>query len=74
MGIGLTTDAWTSCVTEHYIAYTAHFIDKNWELKNKVLSTQCTEEKQTSENIAADMMKTEHRWGLDTFVSSSVCA
>lgn len=27
-GIGLTTDSWTSCATENYITYTAHYITK----------------------------------------------
>ena len=57
-GIGLTTDSWTSCATENYITYTAHYITKDWELKTKVLSTTCSEERHTSENLAADMKKT----------------
>ena len=30
-GIGLTTDSWTSLVTENYITYTAHYITKDWD-------------------------------------------
>ena len=64
-GIGLTTDSWTSSTSEHYIAYTAHYITKNWELKSKVLSTDCSEEKQTSEYLAQHMKTTEQKWGLE---------
>ena len=58
-GIGLTTDSWSSMATEHYITYTAHYITKDWELKTKVLSTTCSEERHTAENLAADMKNTE---------------
>ena len=65
-GIGLTTHAWTSSETEHYVAYTVHYITKNQELKSKVLSTDCIDVQQTAENIASQMKITEQKWGLDT--------
>ena len=34
-------------------------------MKSKVLSTQCSEERHTVENLAADMKITEHKWGAD---------
>ena len=64
-GIGLTTDSWTSSATENYIAYTAHYITKDWELKSKVLSTSCSEESHTAKNLAQDMTNTEEKWGMD---------
>lgn len=64
-GIGLTTDSWTSLTSEHYIGYTAHYINKDWVLKSKVLSTDCSEEKHTSEYLAKDMIATEQKWELD---------
>ena len=59
MGIGLTTDAWTNCGTDSFVAYTAHYITKDWELKGKVLSAKYSEESHSAANIAADMKKTE---------------
>ena len=64
-GIGLTTDSWTSLATENYVTYTAHYITKAWEMKSRVLSTQCSKERHTAENLAVDMTKTEQKWGLD---------
>jgi hypothetical protein len=31
--VALTTDAWTSCHNESFVAFTAHFIDDNWDFK-----------------------------------------
>ena len=29
---------WTACTSEGYICLTAHFVDENWKLNNKILS------------------------------------
>ena len=71
-GIGLTTDSWTSMATEHYITYTAHYITHDWELKSKVLSTSCSEEKHTAANLAAHMKITEEKWGIDKLLFDPV--
>lgn len=71
-GIGLTTDSWTSCATENYITYTAHYITNEWKMKSVVLSTQCSEQKHTSENLAEDMKKTEQNWGMDKLLFQPV--
>ena len=67
-GIGLTTDAWTSLATENYITYTAHYITKDYDMKSKVLSTHCSEERHTAENLAADMKQIELKWGLNKLI------
>ena len=67
-GIGLTTDSWTSCQIENYITYTAHYITEEWEMKCAVLSTQYSENKHTSENLAADIKQTEERWGMNSLL------
>ena len=64
-GVGITTDAWTSCATESYIAYTAHYITNDWRMKCKVLTTHSSTERHTSENLANENMLVEQRWGLD---------
>ena len=50
--ISLSTDAWTSLVTEAYLGVTCHFIDDNWELVSFNLITLPVEERHTAENIA----------------------
>ena len=67
-GIGLTTNSWASSASEHYTAYTSHYITKNWELKSKVLSTDHSEEKQTSEYLVQNMKTTEQKWGLENLL------
>lgn len=36
--ICLTSDAWTSIVTDGYLSLTAHFIDSNWELQKRIIN------------------------------------
>ena len=64
-GVGITTDAWTSCATESYIVYTAHYITNDWQMRCKVLSTHSNTERHTSENLANENILVEQRWGLD---------
>lgn len=71
-GVGITTDAWTSLATESYITYTAHYITKEWEMRSKVLSTNATTERHTSENLAHQNVLLEQKWGLDKLLFSPV--
>ncbi|KAK9755642.1 hypothetical protein RND81_01G040400 [Saponaria officinalis] len=36
--ISLTSDCWSSVITDGYISLTAHFIDENWQLQKRVLN------------------------------------
>lgn len=38
--VSITCDLWTSRVQEAYLTATCHFVDKNFELKSAVLSTE----------------------------------
>ena len=72
-GKGLTTDSWTSGFqTENCITYTAHYITKEWKMNCVVLSTQCSEEKHNSENLAVDMKNTEERLGMNNLLFKPV--
>ncbi|CAM4592120.1 unnamed protein product [Leuciscus chuanchicus] len=51
--ISLSTDAWTSLVTEAYLGVTSHFIDDSWDLVSFNLTTLPVEERHTAENIAS---------------------
>ena len=36
--ICLTSDCWIACTSDGYICLTAHFVDDNWKLNNKIPS------------------------------------
>ena len=50
--ISITHDGWTSMATESYDTVTAHFINKDWELKSAVLQTHKITGSHTGEKIA----------------------
>ncbi|XP_060079893.1 E3 SUMO-protein ligase ZBED1-like [Ylistrum balloti] len=62
--VALTTDGWTSRVTESYVTVTVQFIDKNWEMKSYVLQTRRMDEKHTGVNIAGVISAAVVEWGL----------
>ena len=45
----LTTDGWSSLATESHVTVTAHFIDKDWEMRNVILDMP---ELQTAHTVA----------------------
>ena len=57
--IALTHDGWTSCATESYDTITAHFINKDWELRTAVLHTSKVEGSYTGEHIAEQLKGTD---------------
>ena len=48
----ITHDGWTSMATESYDTVTAHFINRDWELKSAVLHTLKVTDSHTGEKIA----------------------
>ncbi|XP_046562724.1 zinc finger BED domain-containing protein 4-like [Haliotis rubra] len=62
--VALTTDGWTSRATQSYITITAHFIDEEWELKNKVLQTRQMFDSHTGVNIADVLKQAIDDWEL----------
>ena len=50
--MSLTSDIWTSNALDGYISVTGHFIDDNWALKAKNLSTNVIYERHTGVHIA----------------------
>ena len=55
-----------------FISYTAHYITDDWNLESKVLSTHCSEERHTAENLAKDIAQTEKAWGIDKLLFQPV--
>jgi hypothetical protein len=49
---GLTTDGWTSELTNaQFITVTIHFLDRKWSMNSLILATREAEEKHTAENV-----------------------
>ncbi|XP_075753123.1 chromodomain-helicase-DNA-binding protein 2 isoform X4 [Pelodiscus sinensis] len=61
--VAFTTDCWMALTTESYMTVTCHYIE-NWELRSAVLQTESLIERQTAENLAAQLNTVVERWGL----------
>ena len=57
---------------ESYTTVTAHFIYKDWELKEAVLSTASTEERHTAVNICNHLLKVAEDYRIQDKVSGCV--
>ena len=49
----LTSDIWTSRISQSYMNVTCHFIDNSWQLKSYALETAHLSVSHTAENIAS---------------------
>lgn len=59
-----TSDLWSSRTTEPYISLTLHFIDDEFHLKSRCLTTTYFPEEHTGENIASAIKEILMSWGL----------
>ena len=64
-GVSITTDCWTSSATQSNMTVTAHFVTKTHKLKLYVLQTCEISERNTAKNIASELQKCAHEWGLE---------
>ncbi|KAK6175819.1 hypothetical protein SNE40_014206 [Patella caerulea] len=64
MDVSLTTDCWTSNVTQSYMTVTAHLMC-NWQLQNFVLRTRELPGSHTSENLYDALMESFNEWGIN---------
>ena len=63
--IAVTTDLWTSRAIQGYLTITAHFINSEWRLENKVLLTQEMAERHTGEHIAERLQDAMKEYKVD---------
>ncbi|KAK2578599.1 hypothetical protein KPH14_012218 [Odynerus spinipes] len=72
--VAITTDSWTSCVSESYLTVTCHYINKNLELKSGVLSTKLLANgvNHTAENIAESLATIFTEWNIGEKVTCIV--
>ena len=60
----LTTDLWTSRVTQPYMSLTVHFINKDWVLTSRCLQTSYFPEDHTGEMIATALKEALQSWEM----------
>ena len=51
--VALTADIWTSSKNDSYLSVTSHFVDNEWTLNHRVLTSLPVDDRHTGENIAA---------------------
>ena len=69
----MTTDIWTSSAVHGYMTITVHFINTQWQLCTKVMSTSEMSERHTGVNISDRLVQAAEEWGItDAQVSAIV--
>ncbi len=63
--IALTTDGWTSRVTQSFMTITAHDITDNWVNKNPVLLTRAVYESHTSDHLSEILQGAVAEWKME---------
>ena len=53
----LTSDCWTACTNVGYISLTAHYVDKDWKLKSKILSFAHMQPPHTGHDLALKVLE-----------------
>lgn len=62
--VALTSDIWTSSRNESYLSVTSHFIDNEWTLNHRVLTSLPVDDRHTGENIAAWLLETIEKYNV----------
>jgi len=63
--ICLTSDLWTSIVTDGYLSLTAHFIDKDWVLQKRILNFCFMPSPHTSIALSEKLYALLCEWGIE---------
>ncbi|CAJ2678656.1 unnamed protein product [Trifolium pratense] len=66
----LTSDCWTACTNEGFISLTAHYVDLNWKLQNKILAFAHMEPPHTGRELALKVLEMLSDWGIEKKVFS----
>lgn len=72
LGVGLTTDMWTSLATEGFIGLTCHYIDRAWQMRSLILASEEMAENHTGVNIAARLTELAKTFGIREKVGAVV--
>ncbi|XP_048637574.1 zinc finger BED domain-containing protein RICESLEEPER 2-like [Brassica napus] len=68
--ISFTSDLWTAITHEGYMCLTAHYVDRDWKLKNKILSFCALPPPHTGFQLAMKILNELEEWGIDKKVFS----
>ena len=68
--ISFTSDLWTTITHEGYMCLTAHYVDRDWKLKNKILSFCALLPPHTGFQLAMKILDEMEEWGIDKKVFS----
>ena len=66
----LTSDMWTHTEMSGYMSITAHYIDDEWNLHNKLIGFAHVEVPHTGEHIAKEIISRLYPWNLDRKIFS----
>ncbi|KAF1881647.1 hypothetical protein Lal_00039865 [Lupinus albus] len=67
----MTTDCWTSNQNLGYMSLTAHFIDEDWRLQNRILNF-CLVENHKGETIGREIERCLREWGIERVFTITV--
>ena len=62
--VPITTDGWTSRVTQSYITVTCHFVSSDWVIQNYTLQTRAMEESHTGVNVGNSLKECLLEWNI----------
>lgn len=68
--LSITADAWSSRVYKGFMVVTAHFIDKNWNMKSVIIEFDRFYTPHTGEAVEAFLRDVIERWGISQRVQA----
>ncbi|XP_020267641.1 zinc finger BED domain-containing protein RICESLEEPER 2-like [Asparagus officinalis] len=63
--ISLTTDLWTSSTSDYYMSLTAHYIDEQWILQNKILALSHVSPPYSGAILVEKLFHLLKEWGIE---------
>lgn len=70
--VALTTDGWTSAISDPYITVTIHYVNSNFKFVTRILNTTYLPVTHTSMNIAEYLRKVASQWDIQDKVIAVV--
>lgn len=70
--VAITTDAWTSISNDAFLAVTASYFNKNWELRTPVLATVKLQQRHTAQYLAEEIEHVVTEWNISDKISAIV--
>ena len=61
----LAIDTWTSATTENYLAITAHFLNRDFQMESCFLACSKFGERHTQENLKQELIRITKEWKIE---------